>query len=1019
VTEAQRIPRHRVVILGAGRSVRGHLPSAIVRTDPHRRVLDWLLTAFGVIPDADVCFVGGYLANEVMAQYPQIRFVLNPEWQRTGPARSLALANLSSSESTYASYADVVCRPETIRRMVAAKADLVVAVDRLWRQRYDGRGKSELEGAEKVICDGNRLIAVGKHIPTGSAVAEFTGLLKVSAEVVDRLQAALEPGRLPEQSGVPEVLERLLAEGVSTQVVDVEGEWAELNAPQDLARFVLGTKAESLERLKPHVQLGRIGELVVFTQSEWAAERAEVMRRVRKKFGSNTLIVRSSARSEDTWQCSSAGAFKSVPDVPGGSAAALAEAVDQVLESYGDSVPENQVLVQEMLTDVAMSGVAMTRTPTIGAPYYAINFDDTTRRTDTVTAGAVGELRTVFLHRDADLPPGLPTQLGKLLDLLQEIEGLVGHDSLDVEFAFTRDGAAHVLQVRPIAVSHRLPVDDERVAAALQRGARVLHEHQEPAPLLLGSSTQFSVMTDWNPAEMIGTKPKRLAFSLYRRLITDDVWARQRAEAGYRDVRPCNLLVDFLGHPYVDVRADFNSFIPAVLPDDVASRLVDYYLDHLTRCPELHDKVEFEVLLTCLSFDFDHRLRPLRGAGFSDADLNLLRRSLRELTRGIIARTPDYFATISEVDQRFTRIAQAKAAPLELAYLLLEDARMLGVPLFAHLARSAFVAMSLLRSLEAVGCTTRRQTDRFLASLRTITGEMQADARRVAAGRLPWNLFVERYGHLRPGSYDICSSRYDAAPEQYLRPMVEAARDLKDHPRSPAWSARTRSAISRQLRSIGLDDDPEAFERFLRRAIEGRELSKFAFTRHLSTALEALAAFGEAHGLDREDMSHVGIPDLLALRGAPVAGATEVLRRLVQEGRDAFALTQAVCLPGQLLSPGDFSCFEQRKAEPNYVTQKRIRGPVVLLNAQTPPDVKLSGRIVLIPNADPGFDWLFSRGLAGLVTMYGGVNSHMAIRAAEFQLPAVIGLGELLYRDASRARVLELDCASRHIKIVG
>ena len=73
-------------------------------------------------------------------------------------------------------------------------------------------------------------------------------------------------------------------------------------------------------------------------------------------------------------------------------------------------------------------------------------------------------------------------------------------------------------------------------------------------------------MTDWNPAEIVGTNPKRLASSLYRYLVTDEVWARQRAEYGYRDVRPCPLLVDFVGHPYVDVRASFNSFVPAALP---------------------------------------------------------------------------------------------------------------------------------------------------------------------------------------------------------------------------------------------------------------------------------------------------------------------------------------------------------------------------------------------------------------------------------------------------------------------
>ena len=87
-----------------------------------------------------------------------------------------------------------------------------------------------------------------------------------------------------------------------------------------------------------------------------------------------------------------------------------------------------------------------------------------------------------------------------------------------------------------------------------------------------------------------------------------------------------------------------------------------------------------------------------------------------------------------------------------------------------------------------------------------------------------------------------------------------------------------------------------------------------------------------------------------------------------------------------------------------------------VLGPDTRPDVDLSGRIALIPNADPGFDWIFSRGIAGLITMYGGANSHMAIRMAEFRLPGVTGVGERLFEELSSARIVELDCAARHVR---
>ena len=74
--------------------------------------------------------------------------------------------------------------------------------------------------------------------------------------------------------------------------------------------------------------------------------------------------------------------------------------------------------------------------------------------------------------------------------------------------------------------------------------------------------------------------------------------------------------------------------------------------------------------------------------------------------------------------------------------------------------------------------------------------------------------------------------------------------------------------------------------------------------------------------------------------------------------------------------------------------------------------VDLSNKIVLIENADPGYDWIFSMNIAGLVTKYGGANSHMAIRCAEFQIPAAIGCGEQRFEVLKNSNKIMLDCSS-------
>src|SRR5262245_58214460 len=197
---------------------------------------------------------------------------------------------------------------------------------------------------------------------------------------------------------------------------------------------------------------------------------------------------------------------------------------------------------------------------------------------------------------------------------------------------------------------------------------------------------------------------------------------------------------------------------------------------------------------------------------------------------------------------------------------------------------------------------------------------------------------------------------------------------------------------------------------FLKEAIEGREYGKFVFTRSLSDLLVLLERLGARAGVSREELSHVDIKTVLALYADLGAeGLDEVLLDDVQRGKRAHAVTRLLRLPELIASPDDVYEFTLGDAEPNFVTLGRVRAPV----ARESELGDVSGRVVFVRSADPGYDWLFARGIAGLVTEHGGANSHMAIRAAELGVPSVIGCGEQLFGGWSRARVIEIDCANR------
>ena len=109
-------------------------------------------------------------------------------------------------------------------------------------------------------------------------------------------------------------------------------------------------------------------------------------------------------------------------------------------------------------------------------------------------------------------------------------------------------------------------------------------------------------MPDWNPAEIIGPKPKPLALSLYQELITDHVWSQNRANYGYKELEQFHLMTTFYGTPFVDIRIDFNSWLPKNLNERVSSKIINYYLNKFNSDTSLHDKIEFQLLFTCATF---------------------------------------------------------------------------------------------------------------------------------------------------------------------------------------------------------------------------------------------------------------------------------------------------------------------------------------------------------------------------------------------------------------------------------
>lgn len=787
--------------------------------------------------------------------------------------------------------------------------------------------------------------------------------------------------------------------------------------------FAFGTKAETLSRLAQSVTSAVIPESYFFSVQEWSKNRIRVHEVIRERFAGRTIAIRSSALSEDCRENSMAGAFQSKLNIDSSDRVGLEAAIDEVVRSMPGN-PRDQVLVQAMMVDVAVSGVIMTYDMVHGAPYYCIDFDDETGRTDMVTSGS-GVHKSLFVYRNAHDGMIRSARIAMFLRLARELESICSCAALDIEFGLSRSGQLVLFQVRRITLARNWhPVTERRVKRQLAHVEDFIRNCSGQRVGMLGDRTILAIMPDWNPAEIIGTTPRPLAASLYRELITSGTWCRARASMGYRDIGNAELMAIINSHPYVDVRNSFNSFLPSSLPDVIGEKLVNAWLNRLESFPELHDKIEFEIVPTCIDFCFLDEFKARYPNLLDDSEFDAFVSALGELTRRWLSPGPDNSLELAlskceRLDALESVAFQESNSYLHLerAKLLLDQCRDLGTTSFAVVARHAFIAEGLLRSAIKRNALTEDRVGEFKRSVETVTGSMLEAYAGVCNGKLPKGEFYRKYGHLRPGTYEITSLRYDEREDLFLEAMPVKKAEIP----SPFFLTNTeRSALDHLLEEADLAVvDADQLLAYARRAIAGREYVKFVFTRSLSDALSEIVRWGESHGLSREDLSYVEWPRIANSLCEPVMDDVDrYYLEVAEQNRRNMSAAYAFRLGHIIFGVRDIYVATLNRSVPNFVGIGATSGRVVNLDANMPTTVNIKGHIVCIENADPGFDWIFTKDPKGLITRFGGANSHMAVRCAEFGLPAAIGCGDQIYQRVVSSGHVELNCAQKWVRPV-
>lgn len=239
----------KAIIIGAGR---GQRLMPLTADEPKcyapiagRRILDWNLDSLRRAGLDDIVFIGGWQIDKLRRDYPELTFCHNDRWQQNNILASLMYAREHMADGFVCAYADILYKGSIVRRLLDHPADVTLAVDTAWRQRYADRSEHPEDDAEKVRVDGSRVVTISRRIASEEAHGEYIGVAAFKpagaatlCEHYDRAAAQFDGSPFLEAPNFEKaylihLFEHMLGQGVVLEKVDTHGDYFEIDTTED------------------------------------------------------------------------------------------------------------------------------------------------------------------------------------------------------------------------------------------------------------------------------------------------------------------------------------------------------------------------------------------------------------------------------------------------------------------------------------------------------------------------------------------------------------------------------------------------------------------------------------------------------------------------------------------------------------------------------------------------------------------------------------------------------------------
>jgi hypothetical protein len=209
--------------------------------------------------------------------------------------------------------------------------------------------------------------------------------------------------------------------------------------------MILNNKAKTLINLK--LKKSKIPKLKIYTYKNFLKKPKDILEDISSSFNKN-IAIRSCSKSEDQKQKSNAGKFKSFLNINPKNKEEVKNKILEVIKSYKKNLITSEFFIQEMVNNIKISGVILTRDLENFLPCYSINYSEGQNST-IVTSGKDGSKTLIYIKNNKYK---LKNIFSKLINSTKEIEEKTKLQDLDIEFIINKNNEIVILQVRKLVI---------------------------------------------------------------------------------------------------------------------------------------------------------------------------------------------------------------------------------------------------------------------------------------------------------------------------------------------------------------------------------------------------------------------------------------------------------------------------------------------------------------------------------------------------------------------------------------